>query len=426
VKNVLMVAFHYPPAGYSSGVQRTLKFSQYLRENGWHPIVLTAHPRAYPLSRADQLPDIPPDVIVRRAAAFDSARHLAIGGFYPRFAALPDRWVTWWLGAVASGLCVLARYRPALIWATYPIATAFLVAHTLHRLSRVPWIADFRDSMTEDDYPRDRRQRASYQRVEKKTMSDADRIVFTTEGTLRMYKNRYPQIDPNRLTVIPNGYDEEAFTDAEKQRILPRHGSGGPLVLVHSGTLYPSERDPTFFFAALARLKKAGKISAETLRIVFRAPGSTDHHRRLIEFHGVGDMIALEPDVPYRDALREMLNADGLLIFQASNCNHQVPAKVYEYLRAKRPILALTDPAGDTAHLLKSLGIDTIVPLDDEEEITKGLDAFVQAIRRGHVQMPSDERVVAFSRRAHARALAKLFDETVGEVASVSQSGMGP
>ena len=65
----------------------------------------------------------------------------------------------------------------------------------------------------------------------------------------------------------------------------------------------------------------------------------------------------MEPGVSFRNAVAEMLSADGLLIFQASNCNHQIPAKVYEYFRAKRPIFAMTDPKGDTASLLKSMGI---------------------------------------------------------------------
>src|SRR5262249_35592652 len=72
MKKVLMVAFHYPPCHGSSGVQRTLAFSRYLPEHGWRPIVLTAHPRAYPHTRREQLADIPTDLALRRAFALDT------------------------------------------------------------------------------------------------------------------------------------------------------------------------------------------------------------------------------------------------------------------------------------------------------------------------------------------------------------------
>jgi hypothetical protein len=75
-----MVAYHYPPEGSSSGVQRTLTFSRYLREFGWDPIALTAHPRAYSVTRSDQLSEVPDGLVVRRAFALDSGRHLVVAG----------------------------------------------------------------------------------------------------------------------------------------------------------------------------------------------------------------------------------------------------------------------------------------------------------------------------------------------------------
>ncbi|MHB8847456.1 MAG: glycosyltransferase, partial [Burkholderiales bacterium] len=81
--------------------------------------------------------------------------------------------------------------------------------------------------------------------------------------------------------------------------------------------------------------------------------------------------------------LTEMLTTDGLLILQASNCNHQIPAKLYEYMRAGRPILALTDPVGDTAKLLQEAGIHTIAPLDDVEAIQEKLLDFLTAVQQG-------------------------------------------
>jgi hypothetical protein len=415
---ILMIAYQYPPFHGSSGVQRTLKFCRYLPEYGWQPIVLTVHPRAYPQTRNDQLREIPDHVVVKRAFALDASRHLAIHGSYPKWIALPDRWISWWLGAVPAGLHLIYRYRPKVIWSTFPIATAHLIGWTLHRLTGIFWIADFRDSMTEEDYPPDYTTRRIYRWIEHQTVKRCTRAVFTTPGTLRMYAERYPEIPQNRWAIIANGYDEENFIEAEK--MITSRGvrpyaptKNHPITLVHSGLLYPSERDPSAFFAALAELRRTGRVSPSNLKIILRASGYEDHYRRCLREMGVEDLVFLEPPLSYRDALVEMLQADGLLIFQASNCNHQIPAKIYEYLRAQRPIFALTDPKGDTANLLKTLGIDTIVPLDSKEQIMQGLLGFlaqVGAYGRTPLLLANNIDIAHLSRKARTRELAELLN----------------
>jgi len=232
---------------------------------------------------------------------------------------------------------------------TFPIATAHMVGKTLQRLSGLPWVADFRDNMTDPDFPRDPVTWRYNRRLEAQTVRSCTKAVFTTRGALAMYAERYPEIPASRWAIVENGYDEENFLDAG--RSLPHLPSSpaAPLRLVHSGVLYPEERDPLPFFAAVRRLKAAGEISALTLNIALRATASDAHYAPLLKEAGIDDIVTLEPAVSYKAALQEMLTADGLLLFQAAMCNHQIPAKLYEYLRAGRPILALTDAAGDTA-----------------------------------------------------------------------------
>ncbi len=117
--------------------------------------------------------------------------------------------------------------------------------------------------------------------------------------------------------------------------------------------MYRSERDPTALFDALASLKRDGRVAASTLRIVLRASGNEAEYAAMLRDRGIEDLVQLAPGLEYLAALREMLGVDGLLLMQAANCNAQVPAKLYEYVRAGRPILALTDPAGDTARTLR-------------------------------------------------------------------------
>jgi glycosyltransferase involved in cell wall biosynthesis len=410
-KRVLMIAFHFPPQRGSSGVQRTLKFSRYLGASGWDPLVLSAHPRAYANKGEDQLRDVPEHIVVHRAFALDASRHLAVKGRYLGPLALPDRWVSWLLGAVPSGLRLIWSHRPAVIWSTYPIATAHLIGLALHRLTGIPWVADLRDPMTEVDYPTRRSVRAVYRWIETRTVRYASRVVFTTPGAVAAYRARYPSLPAERFALIENGYDEENFSDAENLAAHTRDEGNGPLLLVHSGIIYPSERDPVAFFEALAALLKDGRIGPATLQVRLRAAVHDAWLEGLIEGHGIGSIVSLAPHIPYRDALTEMLTADGLLVLQGSSCNCQIPAKIYEYLRARRPILALTDAAGDTAATLRQAGIDTIGPLDARDGIMDALMDFIGRVKAGSAPLASDAVVRANSRDARAAQLAALLDE---------------
>jgi glycosyltransferase involved in cell wall biosynthesis len=366
MKRLLVIAFHFPPFAGSSGVQRTLRFVQHLPRFGWEAIVLTSHPRAYEGVTPDLMRDIPSGTVVERAFALDTARHLAIGERYPGWLARPDRWVTWWSGAVLSGRRMLRKYRPAAIFSTYPIATAHLIGDSLARASGLPWIADFRDPMAQDRYPN----------------------------------------SASRLEVIENGYDEDAFADVPKDS-QAEPLNAGVLTILHSGIVYPDERDPTQLFAALVLLKARG-IDGRRLRVRFRAAVHDELLNALAKMYFVEDMVEVMPHLPYREALREMLRADGLLVLQAANCNAQVPAKLYEYLRARRPLLALTDPEGDTAAVLRASGSNAIARLDSAADIADLIGRFVDGDRQEMFAVES--AIAGASREARTEQLARLID----------------
>lgn len=414
-RRVLLIAFHFPPVKGSSGIQRTLKFSAYLREFGWEPMVLTISPCAYEQTSNDQMGEIPEGLILERAFGLDTSRHLAIAKRYPGWLALPDRWVSWLPAAVWRGYSMIRRYRPDIIMSTFPIATAHLIGFTLQTISGLPWVADFRDSMTEADYPRDPLTWRVQRRLESAIVRRCSRAIFTTQGARAMYAERYPEKSATTWSVIENGFDEENFRDAELELTPHPPGQHGRITLLHSGILYPDERDPRPFFAALRRLKASGEISQDRLRIVLRATANDDQYRPMLSEAGLTDIVELAPSIGYREALQEMLRADGLLLFQAANCNHQIPAKLYEYLRSGRPIFALTDPKGNTAGVLRSAEATDIVDIADADEIATGLQHLLRAIKNGTARGTRREIANMHSRHARTKELALLLNTVVTE-----------
>ncbi len=408
MKRLLMVAYHFPPLAGSSGIQRTLRFMQQLPDHGWDPVVLTTHERAYERTSNDLLAEVPASVPVRRALALDAARHLSWRGRYIGATARPDRWVSWKLDGVRQGLQMIREYRPSVLWSTYPIATAHLIGLQLARRSGLPWVADFRDPMAQPGYPEDPATRASFTQLERDVFEHAAGCVFTTPGAAQEYRLRFPA-HASKVFVIENGFDEETFSQAQAlQRAGPLRLQG--TTWLHSGIIYPNERDPAPLIAALGRLKRSGVLAAHGFVLRFRAAVAEDLLRRLAVQHDVAEHIEILPPVGYREALAEMLRADALVVMQASNCNQQIPAKLYEYLRSGRPIMGLTDPAGDTAGVLRGAGVDSICALDDED----GLVKFVATMLAGGPGLPSalpnTAAVSGASRAARTRQLATLMD----------------
>ncbi|MFN4341492.1 MAG: glycosyltransferase [Azonexus sp.] len=408
-KRLLMIAYHFPPLAGSSGIQRTLRFVQHLPDFGWEPLVLTADPMAYETTSDDLLAEIPEGTVVSRSLALDTARHLSIGGRYFSWMAQPDRWMSWKYSAVREGLKMIQQYRPDAIWSTYPIATAHLIGAELCQKTNIPWIADFRDPMAQDGYPADPRTWRSFKRVEEQTVKLAKRCLFTTPGAARMYRDRYPQ-QADRMAVLENGYDEASFSGGETREKTIKPLNPGCLTVLHSGIVYPEERDPRALFVALARLRDQHIIKKGDIKIRFRAAVHEELLHSFAAQYDVSDFVEVCGPLPYREALAEMLQADALLILQASSCNEQIPAKIYEYLRARRPIMALTDPQGDTASVLRNAAVPWICPLDDAEQIAASFGTWIPDLKKNRAPVADYDTVQQCSRRGRCATLAGLLN----------------
>ncbi len=412
-KRALMVAFHFPPQAGSSGILRTLNFVRYLPQNGWQPLVLTAHRRAYEKTSEDLLKSIPAGVKVMRGFALDAVRHMSLKGKYPQWLALPDRWSSWWLGGFAAGMRAIRQNHIDLIWSTYPIATSHMIASSLAKKTGLSWVADFRDPMVGNPSNQFSRQRRKFvENFEARIMREAACCIFTTERAAEKYRNNYP-FAAKKCRVIENGYDETAFTGA----IPSRQGvAAETLFLLHSGVIYPGDRDPTAFFKAISDLIRSGDLDRTRLCIRFRAPAHGDEVMTIAKAQGVDDIVDIAPPVPYRDAIAEILAADILLVFQGSTFNAQIPAKIYEYLRAARPILGVVDTSGDTATRLRQFAATAVASITDPADIEAQLKALIQAMNSPSFPAELEKNAIpvqALSRESQTKQLANVLTEVL-------------
>jgi glycosyltransferase involved in cell wall biosynthesis len=416
----LLIAYHFPPIHGSSGVQRTLRFAQHLPSFGWRPVVLTITPSAYEHTRESKGNEYSDDLIVHRSFGFDTARQLSIKGRYLGQFATPDRWMTWRWWAVRDALRLIGQYDIDVVWSTFPIATAHKIGLDVARRSGRPWIAEFRDPMWQgDSYPTGPRLNRAWQRMESDIFDRAETVVVTTPGAAAEYARRFPRYPPQRIQLIENGYDEEVFQRAARENHVEPAGPlnpSRPITLLHSGIIYPSERDPTQFFSAIHTLKASGHISGHTLQIILRASGYESDFRQQIAALNIDDIVLLLPPIDYVSAVGEMMSVDGLLILQASNCNAQIPAKLYEYFRAGRPILALTEPGGDTARILQESCVGTTARLNSSSEIASALVQFIAQIRTGSWARMRPDSVARYSRKSQAGQLAHVMSAIVAGI----------
>lgn len=411
-KRVLMIAYHFPPLHGSSGHLRTLKFVRYLLEFGIEPVVLTVKSCPYQAKDDGLLSQVPPNVFVHRAFALDTKRHLAIRGKYFEFLAYPDRFASWIPAGIFAGIRLIHRKKIDVIFSTYPIASAHLIGLALSRITRRPWLADFRDPMWDDYIPLSPKQLEIRKAIESATYRHANQIVVTTAGIQNLFRDRYPLLNGRPITVIMNGYDESDFCGVK----LSPHQEGAPVRMVHAGLLDPVDRDPRPFFQGVKRLLDRGNIKPFGLEIDLFASGHEDLYNSELNRLGLTRVIRVCPIIPYNDVLHRMAEADILLLFQGVSCNEEIPAKLFEYLRIGRPILALTSATGETARLIRMTHAGEIVPPDQPEAIASLLAKWVKCIKQDQALPVGDAAIVAnFSRRDQTAQLAEIFHQIIRE-----------
>lgn len=366
---LLLVAYWYPPEN-ESGALRPARFSKYLPRHGFRLHVLSA-----PLSSGLELADNVHRTASEQQLAPRGWRAL-LGHAARRVAPYNDR-LEWVTPAYESARQLLSQTNIAAIVSTAPPLACHLVAWLLAKRNQLPWIADFRDPLVGNPF-RTRRLGRLYDRmIESGIVARANAVVVNTDTALDAFVHRYPKFR-HKFHLIWNGYDPQ--DDLQATPIAPRRYR----VLAHFGALYGG-RHPGIVLHSLERLIRGGRVDPTTVRI--RLVGSIDRGEAWLEsgaFAFLREQHCLEYSdgtVPREQAREQMTKADYLLLLDLNQlaAGVQVPAKVFEYVRVGRPVLALTTRNSPVQRILSGAQTPHVcIYVDDAEaEIDRNVREFL-------------------------------------------------
>ncbi len=409
MKKVLVVAYHYPPAG-EVGVFRTLKFTKYLPQFGFQPVVLTVRNRSVGPLDTSLLKEVPREA---KVIATFSAEHRLLRapsrlGVSPKWFLVPDAHVGWLPFAVVSGAAAIRKDDIDIILATAPVFTSLLVGYLLKKVTGKPLVLDYRDPWTQNPfvtYPTGLHQRLE-ERMETSVLESADGIVTTTESISRRLVEKYP-FTWNRCAIIPNGFDSDDFLGLERSARSDR------FTITYAGTFY-GLRTAESFLTALKSLITKNKPLQGKIRVVFAGPEDR-LTLSLVRRLGLEAVVELTGFVAHRESLQLMINADVLLLVMSrgefvgnGTGTMMIPGKTFEYIAARRPILALA-PEGAVTDLVRRTGSGTVVPPDGVSAIESAVLTLFGRWEAGNLSVePTD--VSVYERKALTARLATVLE----------------
>jgi glycosyltransferase involved in cell wall biosynthesis len=448
MKEVLFISYYFPPIG-GAGVQRSAKFAKYLPQFGWKPIVLSTTADDYQIHREFQLDDSVGAGLdetqyevhcLRDPEPRRTRRLLEKLRIFPLFwfFLYPFFWepqVFWALAAVAKGARLIRKKKISVIYTTSGPYSSILTGLLLKWLTRKPWVVDLRDPWTMNFigmWPS-----VIHQKLERWfarfALRRADHVIVNTPVSKRLFEELLGARAKGTVSYVTNGYDEEDFSDSKSMQDsrvfrIAHVGSFGTGVapapkrglkrLLDAVKRRPKGYDTTtysarYFLEALQILAKENQVAPEGFQasLVGFVP---DECKRTIEKHGLEDLVDVRGYLPHSQAIAQLENASALwLSLPMTNDGRPlplVPGKLYEYMRAGKPVLALIPP-GDAHDFLKEAGLGFFADPRDPKDIARVLLQMYECHRNGNTELaPNWKFIRQFERRELTKKLAGVLE----------------
>jgi len=373
---VLVLCYFYPPLA-GGGVHRVLGFTRGLPAHGWDCTVVCAGEEDYWVTDPTLAARVPEGTEVIRVAGGSALsawlrvrrgdRGRRPGGTFSALRRLAD----WWLlpdsyaGWARRARAVAARRLAAggvdALLSSSPPDSVHLAAAPLARRFGVPWVADFRDPWIGLAFrtPPTAWHRARQAAMERRVLEGAD-LVLVASRTHAESLGRAPGPPPARVEHLPNGYEPAAAAAAAGAAAAPADGAA--FTLVFTGTLSQMP-DAEVVFEALRDLLARRPEARGRLRVEIAGPYDSNYEDRAAAL-GLGDVVAFLGPVTHARSRALQRGADLLLLWKPRGAPTMVPGKLYEYLDAGRPVLAILPPGDEAARLAADGGAERVDPGD--------------------------------------------------------------
>lgn len=417
-RRVLMLCPYFVPSA-SVATKRSLRFVRHLRDFGWEPIVLTVEGSAgggIDHRQRDFLPDgltvsrrygglswalwrLVEDRKARARGRGENAKTIS-----PQkikllddiidltFDLTPlDRFVPYLYSATTEAIRLVNEHNAELIYVSASPFSGLLAGALVKRVTRRPLLFDMRDPWTLDplDFPKKPQLLQSLERrLEQKVLQQADRIVCNTTRAKEAYQALYPDLS-SKLFTLRNGFDRELFSESKAKP--PEAGFS----LVHFGNFYRHR----MIRPLLLVLREF-----PTMKIVVYGTFRPED-LSLAEELGVRHQMEERKTVPYHQAMQVLEGASALLLVQSEETDLQIPAKLYDYLCARRPIVALAQNP-EVGEILTETGAGEMVSWSQPEKLKEIFSRWV----RGQTPRPRPEALSPYEAHTQTQTLAQHFD----------------
>jgi len=407
-------------------VQRFLKFTKYLPEFGWEPIIVTVANGSYPYYDESLLKEISPSLKVYRTKTFEPFEFynllkgkkgkampvVSVGShqnksFFQKISEyiranffVPDARMGWVSYAVKQAEEILKCERIDAIITTGPPHSTHLIGLELKEKYGVKWIADFRDPWTGIFYnnilPRTNSTKQKDKTLETKVLQTADLVTVISPGMKHEFEDRAKKIE-----VVMNGFDEEDFTNAER-----RIRNAEVFAIRYVGNLMASQN-----VEALWKAIKELRIANCEFRIEFIGRVD-DAVKKSISENGLNDCVSYIDFVDHSKAIQVMQEA-SMLLFVIPDVKDNaliLTGKLFEYLASKSEIISFGPVNGNAAEILKQTGRKQMIGFTDDSETKRQLEAALNHFNQTKTTYKySDNREQVFTRRNQSSILSQLL-----------------
>lgn len=421
-KRLLVVAAAFPPGAVGS--ERALQVVRHIGAYGFEPAVLTTPGRCArevdPTSRTLVPPGVPIDEVPcwspwnharwwRRARPGPARWAAAAGRALARATAVAvpvDEHAPWSRVAARRAVELVRRRGIDVVWITAPPLSSLRLAHALQHEARVPLVADFRD--VRDLSGRSRRARSAL-RLEARALAACSGITTAAPDQVERLRARHPALARTPHRLVTGAFDPE---EAEG---VAAHRFERPSI-VHGGTLYGGARRLDGLAEALRRVRDAAPPASAPELVAFSERGRSRAYLADVSHRfGLADALLVRDLVPRREFLAACRGARILLIAVGRDRGDQVhgsalPAKLYTYFAAARPILVTGPPGCEAGRVVGRHRRGLFAPDDDPAAIAAALRLLLAERDRSGPLDLSRAAVSAYETPGALRPLAELLD----------------